>query len=308
MKTPELDLFERLQGAQAVIPTAPTDGSPVEKMVMRDEPVNVRNLFYHHDVHPLVLDMALLKAFGVEWMTWEAETIWSEIRHVFKPRAEISDSARAKIQAVRALHTSDSPWDHWQVFEKIIQALNNNLPRADVVQPPTIEQLYVGIDIINEIRTATFHAEVKAFIAAAVLHDDLFYVPPPLDFVQTEVAHPMYECLDCGNIDSALFHDGLCDTCTNKFDPEHNLSMRPDAESIAKGSGKNLKLTLKFNPDPIEKRWKELEHTPSAEVELHETLEDIQVSKLLMARDYMNIRRRQLAEQLTSLKAWLGAS
>jgi hypothetical protein len=32
------------------------------------------------------------------------------------------------------------------------------------------------------------------------------------------------------------------------------------------------------------------------------------VAKLLMARDYMNIRRRQLAAQLTDLKSWLGAS
>jgi hypothetical protein len=41
--------------------------------------------------------------------------------------------------------------------------------------------------------------------------------------------------------------------------------------------------------------------------EIEETPEGTQVAKLLIARDFLNLRRRQLATQLTSLKSWLGA-
>jgi hypothetical protein len=311
LRPPELDLFEKLKTVGAVKPTAPTEGSSVEKSMAKDDPdfstpVTIRNLFHHQDAHPVVLDLALLKAFSVEWMLWESQTVWSEVKRIFK--TDLSEHARAKIQAVRSLHVSDGPWEHWQVFEKVCQALNNNLPRADVVQPPTIEQLFVAVDIMEEVREKHFSDEVRSYVATAVLHDDILYVPPPLDFAQAELSQPQYECLDCGNFDSALFHDGLCDTCTNKFDPEHNLSFRPGPDAMAKGKGKNLKLTLRYNPDPVEKRWKELEHMKSSEVELKETPEDVQVAKLLMARDYLNIRRRQLAEQLTSLKSWMGST
>jgi len=269
-------------------------------------PVTIRNLFTHHDTHPMVIDLALLKAFGLEWMTWEQETIESEIQRVFK--SQISEHAKAKIQTVKTLHVSDGPWQSWNVFEKIVHGLNNNIPRWDIMQAPSLEQLYAGVDVMMSIRDEEFKDEVKQYIAAAVLNEDVFFVPPPLDFVQEFVSQPYYHCKDCGTDASALFHDGLCDACTNKFDPEHGLSMRPDPEALAAGKGKNLELRLRFNPDPVEKKWNEVKNLPSADVELHEVQEDVQVSKLLIARDYMNIRRRQLAEQLVALKSWLGAA
>ena len=269
-------------------------------------PVTIRNLFTHHDTHPIVIDVALLKTFGLEWWSWEQETIEEEIQRIFK--TQISEHAKVKIQTVKSLHVSDGPWQSWHVFEKIIQGLNNNVPRWDLMQAPTLEQLYAGIDMMESIRAEEFKDEVKQYIAAAVLHEDVFFVPPPLNFVQEFVAHPYYHCKDCGNEDNALFHDGICDTCTGKFEPEQGLSMRPDPDAIAAGKGKNLELRLRFNPDPIEKRWNELKHLATDQVDLQEVQEDVQVAKLLVARDYMNIRRRQLAEQLVALKSWLGAA
>jgi hypothetical protein len=269
-------------------------------------PVTIRNLFTHHDTHPIVIDVALLKTFGLEWWAWEQETIEAEIQRLFK--TQISEHAKAKIQTVKTLHVSNGPWESWHVFEKIIQGLNNNIPRWDLIQAPTLEQLYAGIDIIDSIRREEFAEEVKQYIAAAVLHEDVFFVPAPLDFVQEFVSQPYFLCRDCGNADSALFHDGVCDTCTNRFDPERNLSMLPDPELLAAGKGKNLELKLKFDPDPIQTRWNQVKGTSTDKVELDEVQTDIQVAKLLIARDYMNIRRRQLAEQLVSLKSWLGAA
>lgn len=269
-------------------------------------PLSIRNLFTHHDAHPVVLDFALLKAFGPQWFGWDTTTLFQEIQRVFS--SQISEHARAKIQAIKTLHLVGSVWSSWQVFEKVCQALNNNIPHWEHMQAPTLEQLYAGIDIINSIRQEEFSDEVKAYMAAAVLNEDVFFVPPPLDFIQVEVSQPQYVCLDCGNQDSALFHDGLCDTCTHKFDAENGLSFRPDEELVEKGKGRNVKLVLQYDPDPIETRWNQVSHMASNDVDLNETQVDIQVAKLLVARDYMNIRRRQLAEQLIALKSWLGAA
>lgn len=311
MSSPEEELFDRLKGAATSKPTAPTEGSPMEKELEEGDPdvgkpVTLRNLFIHHDTHPVVLDFALMKAFGVEWLGWDTPTIWVMIQKTF--RMPISEHARAKVQTVKTLHVANGPWEHWQVFEKIIQGLNNNIPKFEIMQAPSLEQLYAGIDMLDHIRTRTFADEVKRYMAAAVLHEDVMFVPPPLDFIQLEVSHPYYLCKDCGNADSALFHDGICDTCTRKFDPENGLSMRPDPELLARGIGRNLELHLTYDPASAQKRWEEVKDKPSNEVELEENEADTQVAKLLMARDYLNIRRKQMIEQLTSLKSWLGAA
>lgn len=311
MRTPEDELFARLQSVGAVKETAPSAGSVVEKELEKTDsdfkiPLTLRNLFTHHDAHPVVLDLALIRSFQLEWLTWEPETIWASIHSMFQ--TNVSEHNRAKIRAIQTLHVVQAPWELWQVFEKTCQALNNNVPRYDVMQVPTLEQLYAGVDIMDTLRREEFSQEVKSYMAAAVLNEDVFYVPAPLDFIQVEVSQPFYRCEDCGHLYSALFHDGVCDNCTQKFDSEQGLSMRPKPELLEAGLGKRMTLSLKFDPDAVQKRWEEIRTKKIEDVSLEETQTDAQVARLMVARDYMNIRRRQLAEQLISLKSWLGAA
>lgn len=305
----ESTFFEKLRDAA---PTAPSEGSHVEQEMIRADPdastpVSVRNLFTHQDAHPVALQLSLLRAFGQEWVDWEPETLWAEIQRVFK--SQISELARNKVQAIKTVLVSSGPWEDWQVFEKVMQALNGVIPKWEFMQAPNIEQLYAGIDILSALRKGEFSDEVKLYMAAAVLNDDVIFVPPPLDFLQVEVSHPHYHCNDCGNEDSALFHDGICDTCTRKW-TDGSLSGRPDPELLAAGRGRNTKVVLRYNPDSVQKLWDEVKGKPTVEVadSLEETAEGTQVAKLLIARDYMNVRRRQLVAQLTALKTWLGAA
>jgi hypothetical protein len=309
--TPEFDLYQRLKGVGAIAPTAPSEGSVVEAEVMKGDPdagvpVSIRNLFTHHDSHPVVLDFALIKAFGVAWFNWEAETLWAEIQRTFQ--TQISELTRAKIQTVKTCHVSLLPWAKWQVFEKVIQGLNNVIPRFDTMQAPSVEQLYAGIDILDTLRRQPFEDEVRLYMAAALLHDDIIYAPAPLDIIQTELSHPHYQCLDCGSEDSALFHDGVCFECSRRWENGTTLAGRPDPE--AGNVGRNLKVVLKYDPDSTERLWDLYKTKPTNAVadELPETQEGVHVARLLVARDYMNVRRRQLADQLTSLKTWLGAT
>lgn len=305
MASAERELYDRLMQSAAANPTAPVEPSLLASASDPDAgtPISIRNLFTHHDTHPIVIDFALLKAFGLEWMGWEPETIWSEVQYVFK--SQISEHARAKVHTVRSLHVSNFPWEKWQVFEKIIQGLNNNIPRWAMMQAPSLEQLFAGVDMMETIRVMEFSDEVKLYMAGAVLNEDVLFVPAPLSFIQTEISQPTYHCRDCGNENSALFHDGVCGSCTRKFSSD--LGMRPDTEALNAGRGKNLEVRLKFDPDAVQRRWEEVKSTPIEDVNLEENEVDTQIAKLLVARDYTNIRRRQLAEQLTNLKSWLGA-
>jgi hypothetical protein len=308
--TPELDLLERLQRVGEPKPTAPSEGSVAESELTKGDPdasipLSIRNLFTHHDAHPIVLDFALLKAFGLSWLSWEAETLWTEIHKTFS--TQISELTRAKIQTIKTCHVSDLPWEKWQVFEKIVQGLSGNIPRFDLMQAASVEQLCVAIDTLDALRRREFSDEVKLYMAASLLHDDIIFAPPPLDFIQTELSHPHYECLDCGNTDSALFHDGACFECSRRWENGGSLTGSIDPEDAK--AGRNLKVTLKYDPDSTEALWQRVKNKPTAEVadDLPESVEGTQVARLLVARDHMNVRRRQLADQLTALKTWLGA-
>lgn len=304
--TPEEDLFQKLRGAEAVKPTAPTNGSGVEKEILRGDPgagapVTLRNLFTHHDTHPVVIDFALLKMFGPEWVNWEPETIWQEVQRSFKN--QISEHARAKVQTVKTLHASDLPWQKWQVFEKIVQGLNNNIPHWEVMQAPSIEQLYVAIDIMSEIRQLDFNEEVRRYIAAAALHDEVCFLPMPLAFAQADLSHLELVCGDCGNRED--FHgDHTCSVCSKRFSPEQGMSFEPALVD----RGKNTTVEMRYDPAPVKARWDAVATEPLEKVSLEESTTDVQVGKLLIARDYLNVRRKQLAEQLTSLKSWLGSA
>jgi hypothetical protein len=312
MPTPEDTLFEKLRSLDEVKPTAPTEGSPEERVVAPtqdySQPVTLRNLFIRPNTHPVVLDFSLLRAFGSDWYRWEPETVREEISQEFS--TGVSEICWQKIRALQALHSSTGPWTRWQIFEKVAHALNgNHLPNFRIMQMLSLEELYGAVDALDFLRREKFSDEVRLYMAATVLEENVFYVPPPLDFMQLELSQPHYRCQDCGNEESALFHDGFCSNCTDRLHPLQGLSLQPRQELVNAGKGKNLDLIVKFDPTPIVKRWKEVEKLPF--VEFHpdeESMEDMQVSKLLLARDYMNIRRKQLAEQLTTLKSWLGAT
>jgi len=311
--TPEDALFDRLMLAEKAAPSAPTAGSPEEAYVKAkgepddSKPVTLRNLFTHPDAHPVSLDFAMLKAFGSEWFSWQAETIWDEIQDEFK--SQISELTKQKIRALQSCHVSLLPWTAWQVFEKVAHAFNGTLPNFSIMQRLDLEELFGAVDMIPFIRKEKYSDEVKLYMAATVLEEDVFFVPEPLNFIQMEVSQPHYHCNDCGNEESALFHDGFCSACTQRMHPSQGLTLEPRQELVNQGLGRNTTIVPRYDHIQVMKRWEEVKALPFSEFKMDENrMEDVQVRQLLLARDYMNIRRKQLAEQLTALKSWIGAS
>jgi hypothetical protein len=307
--TPEEALFEGLKSLDVKKPTAPTEGSPVEEVMYAkgdpdpSKPVTLRNLFTHPDTHPVVLDFAMLKSFGLDWHRWEPETLFDEVKEVFQ--TQISELCKHKLRALQVIHASPLVTAKWHVFEKVAHALNGNFPDFEAVQKLSLEELYAAVDILDTLKKGlSYSDEVKLYMAACILDEDIFFVPPPLDLIQVEVSQPYYHCNDCGNEESALFHDGICSNCSDRLHPEQGLSLQPKNKL-----GRNTTVTVRFDPAPVAKRWEELKGMAyNVFAPKMDDMADVQCGRLLAARDYMNIRRKQLAEQLTALKGWLGAA
>jgi rubrerythrin len=259
--------------------------------------------FSFHDAHPVALMLVLMEKFGTEWLDWEAETLKSEILTTFRATS-VSEQNWQKIQAIRVLTSTTGFWEEWHIFEKIIQALNNNFPRFDITQRCTISQLMSGVDVANTIRKETYHEEIQRYVSACALDEGVLYLPSPLDFAQKILSEPSYVCKVCGNVDIDDL-DGRCDVCTARFSDDHPLNMKP-AKMVPKDAGTHLEKFVRRDPSSIEKRLHELQAKSTAVTSLSEDKpEDVQAAKLMVACEYTVLRNQQLVEQLEELKSWV---
>lgn len=149
-----------------------------------DSEVTVKNLFRHHDAHPVVLEMVLIKKYGVDWLEWEPETF-----EVMLPRdfGSVSDLNISKLQAMKTLHLVDTFWLRWEVFNWLTAPLNSVFPDFELLQVPTVAQCMVAVDIANRVRAdVQWSDEVKGFLSVVHRHDGIFVPQPPLDFVKVD--------------------------------------------------------------------------------------------------------------------------
>ena len=154
-----------------------------------------RSLLADREAHPLVLDFLLLKKLGYEWYGWEPETVWTEVARATKA-PNISEANRNKVQAMLTVHKTDTSFQRWEVFEKIVMALNGVVPRFDVMQKPDLGQLVLGVGIVLKIRVEPFSDEVARYVAAALLTDGVVWAPEPLRFANPHLrrlAGPLHD-------------------------------------------------------------------------------------------------------------------
>ena len=246
--------------------------------------------------------MALLDRFGPDWFVWEGDTLKKEISETFKG-SSLSEHNWQKLQAVRTLTTTDGFWTEWEIFEKVIQALNNNIPRFDIAQRCTISQLMAGVDMVGNIRDEEYGQEVLRYIAACAIDDGITYLPEPLDMAQPILTCPMYECLDCGNIDKDDLEDGRCDFCCGRYQDLRNLNGKPMG-GIPKEVGTNIRRWDLRDPRPAKERFEDLKKGNRQNLS-DRVSEDVQAVKLMVGYNYMLKRRRELATQLKELSAWM---
>lgn len=281
MPIPALEerFFSQLQDAEQQRPVV--EEEPKEEVAEKEHkgdyaPFAAHNFLAHHDTHPLVLDAMLLDRYGVDWLDWEPETIVEELKDDFR-QPSISALNWQQIQAVKTCHLTPAPWKAWDVFVVVCAALNNNIPNFHTLVKPTIAQVMVSLDIMAKIDDQPFSEEMAQFIAACFLDEGVYFLPPPTDFAQTWASNPRYRCTKCGKVDRDD-ENSICDSCgapETYLEKEYELDWRP-----------------------VKSRYDQIIAQGEDHDVLQETVEDVQVAKLLVARDYVMYRRQQLAEQL----------
>ena len=149
--------------------------------------VTYANIWRHPDAHPLTLDILLLDKYGVDWLSWEAETLRTLIPEDFKT-SSVSELNIAKVQACKALHLVDSFWQRWEVFIACLMPFNSEFPNFHTMPVPTVAQVLVACDIADSIRDdVPWSSEMKAYIATVYEHEGIFVTLPPANFVTLNV-------------------------------------------------------------------------------------------------------------------------
>jgi len=152
------------------------------------------NLFQQPEAHPVVLDLALLKKYGVEWMAWEPETLVWRIPQDFRTTT-VSDLNLDKIQAMKTLHYNDNFWLQWEVFNWCLQPLNNMYPNFEIMQVPSTAQIMVAVSTAANVRAdVSWSDEVLSFMSNACRYDGIFCPQAPLDFLEVGTYNGLVDC------------------------------------------------------------------------------------------------------------------
>ena len=161
--------------------------------------VTPQNIWRHPNAHPLTLDLLLLDRYGVDYLFWEPEPLRITLK---RDDVLLSNQAWTKIQAVRVLHNSPSPWRRWEVFHWVALGLNGKTPNFAFMEEPELGVLAAAVDIMRIVdRPREMGEEVDKYVAAVAKADGIVCLPPPLDFAERELTQPKIHCPRCGTID-----------------------------------------------------------------------------------------------------------
>lgn len=176
-----------------VVETAQGDESATGLPVARADTYKVAaatpdNFLRNPETHPVVLDLVLLRKYGVDWMGWELETLVAKLQEDFHTPT-VADVNIEKIQACKVLHLVDDFWSRWEVFLPCVAAFNGHLADFDSMQVPTTAECMVAVDIANRIRDdVKWSGEIKTYLAVVLRHDGELVPQPPLDFVAVDTS------------------------------------------------------------------------------------------------------------------------
>jgi hypothetical protein len=131
-------------------------------------------------IHELNIYHYLNKQFGNKWLLWLPETLKREIETT--QCLVLDDLIWNKIRAIRAILYTDSFFEYFYIFEKIITTFNNRMPNFSVFTPVSPHELVWGVFISKNIRDDKFSEEVKNYIEKVFEYNGILFPHPIVDF------------------------------------------------------------------------------------------------------------------------------
>jgi len=151
-----------------------------------------KNIFRAEDPHPMKLVKELMEMFGEDWLEWEPEMLWLEIKDERgkEPTRPVKDT----IQAMLSLLRTESFWQEHHVFLHMVEALNGRSPDFSMLPEPSPEELAFAVTVANEVRDSNpvkspngevvaagvyYGNDVVNTIATCLFLSGLVYAPRP---------------------------------------------------------------------------------------------------------------------------------
>jgi hypothetical protein len=198
VELPSLQSIEEDDSEPEELPSFPPDGPPPEDEEPIEEPdpedVITDVIKPSHPLEdPSIGAAQLLKyltdEWKSEWISWEPETIFSEVEKTYN--VTLPGQVQEKILALDLLHSSDSFWQDWQVFQIVTVTFGGRQARFDDVQELSLAEIDASMRMAaslsmmsrNEAKTP-YSDEVLGYIAATASNAGLVYLPPPMNEAQ----------------------------------------------------------------------------------------------------------------------------
>lgn len=137
---------------------------------------------------PGIALLTATKAVVGEFLTWEPESVWAELRH---HDVDMPECNRARLMAALTLRLM--PAFYWDavVFEKTAVALDGHCPHPDILEEATPAQLAWAVEeaawIVREAHEPAWEVqhEPRAYAGVVLARAGFVLAPPHLDFAQT---------------------------------------------------------------------------------------------------------------------------
>jgi hypothetical protein len=125
---------------------------------------------------PMPIYDELLSHLGQQWLIWEPETVWDELRERFGD-LHMPDGTKDKILAGQLMATTNVPWSDWHPFLGCCLAING-IPVGEDFSPCSPSQLAYGITILRRMKPGLeFDSEPRNMTAAMLASEGLVWVP-----------------------------------------------------------------------------------------------------------------------------------
>lgn len=152
---------------------------------------------YEFSDHPIVLDQQLFSLYGPEFYEWMPDVLRIEMYR----KGCRDDKLFAMAHGVQLGAGTIVPFEDWFAFEKTTWALTGYAPNFKMLQPPTLPQLYVSVDILSYWserdtwdRTkeglgleSLFNDEVWGYVSSLFANEKIPFIPPPYAHLQARV-------------------------------------------------------------------------------------------------------------------------
>lgn len=129
--------------------------------------INAARALANEKTTPFGILLAMYDEMGYEWVNWEPETIWDEIREkldVDPPRTN-----KDKIMALKLCIKTTVPWEDWHPFTATVLAFNDVPVDMEMGQECSPAHLAYGVKVLTSLQPGHEYKRDVQFTAAAML-------------------------------------------------------------------------------------------------------------------------------------------